>query len=61
MTKKNDRRDSPAPVMYFNGLILTMEGDTPEYVEATTGFPEDWSPTARRRSPPRAKQVTGEP
>lgn len=34
MTKKNDRRDSQAPVMYFNGAILTMEGDTPEYVEA---------------------------
>lgn len=32
-----DRADStpaPSPVMYYNGTILTMDGDTPDYVEA---------------------------
>ena len=41
MTDKIDRRETPTaaagpdlPVVYFNGAILTMEGDEPAYVEA---------------------------
>ena len=25
---------APSPVVYYNGTILTMDGDTPDYVEA---------------------------